>query len=137
MILEPVSSPQSPHRLTKACSAAIFAQLEAIRYRRTTGGYGALSASSLLQRETLLVEAQAAVAELHNASGVTEFVPYQIEDYFGREDEGLLRRDIRPIGSNQIPPHYRRVVLDFSDALPAVQTVHEEFSRYQGEEPVF
>lgn len=46
---------------------------------------GALSASSLLQRETLLVEAQAAVAELHNASGVTEFVPYQIEDYFGRD----------------------------------------------------
>ncbi len=46
---------------------------------------GALSASSLLQRETLLVEAQAAVAELHNASGVTELVPYQIEDYFGRD----------------------------------------------------
>lgn len=41
-------------------------------------------------RETLPAEVQAAVAELHNASGVTEFVPYQIEDCFGRDIKAIF-----------------------------------------------
>ncbi len=44
-----------------------------------------LSARTLEERENLLVQAQAAVAELHNQSGVTEPVPYRIETYFGRD----------------------------------------------------
>lgn len=45
----------------------------------------ALSADGLLEREELLAEAQALVAELHNASGLTEYVSYRIERYFGRD----------------------------------------------------
>lgn len=45
---------------------------------------GALSASSLTEREEKIVEAQALVADLHNASGLTDFVEYRIEYYFGR-----------------------------------------------------
>lgn len=45
---------------------------------------GALSASSLTEREEKIVEAQALVADLHNASGLTDFVDYRIENYFGR-----------------------------------------------------
>lgn len=45
---------------------------------------GALSASSLTEREEKIVEAQALVADLHNASGLTDFVDYRIEKYFGR-----------------------------------------------------
>lgn len=37
------------------------------------------------EREKRLVEAQAFVADLHNASGLTKFVDYQIENYFGRD----------------------------------------------------
>lgn len=44
----------------------------------------ALSASSLEEREENIVEAQALVADIHNASGLTDFVDYQIESYFGR-----------------------------------------------------
>ncbi len=46
---------------------------------------GALSAGDLLERERLLVQAQALAAGLHNASGLTERVDYQIESYFGRD----------------------------------------------------
>ena len=46
---------------------------------------GALSANRLPEREKRLVEAQAFVADLHNASGLTKFVDYQIENYFGRD----------------------------------------------------
>lgn len=44
----------------------------------------ALSASLLSDREEGLVEAQALVADLHNARGLTPFVDYKIENYFGR-----------------------------------------------------
>lgn len=46
---------------------------------------GALSANRLSDREKRLVEAQAYVADLHNASKLTQFVDYQIENYFGRD----------------------------------------------------
>ncbi len=45
----------------------------------------ALSANRLSDREKRLVEAQAYVADLHNASKLTQFVNYQIENYFGRD----------------------------------------------------
>lgn len=45
----------------------------------------ALSADNLAEREKSLVEAQAFVADLHNTSGLTKFVDYQIENYFGRD----------------------------------------------------
>lgn len=45
----------------------------------------ALSANNLTERENKIVEAQALTAEMHNASGVTDFVDYQIENYFGRD----------------------------------------------------
>lgn len=45
----------------------------------------ALSADNPVNREKNLVEAQAYIADLHNASGLTEFVNYQIENYFGRD----------------------------------------------------
>lgn len=45
----------------------------------------ALSADNLAQRENKIVEAQAFVADLHNASGLTEWVDYQVENYFGRD----------------------------------------------------
>ena len=44
-----------------------------------------LSADNLMDREKSLVEAQTFIADLHNASGLTEFVDYQIENYFGRD----------------------------------------------------
>ena len=45
----------------------------------------ALSAVKLEERERKIVEAQARVAELHNASGLTDYVDYKIENYFGRD----------------------------------------------------
>ncbi len=45
----------------------------------------ALKANDLTERENNLVEAQALVAELHNASGLTDKVDYDIESYFGRD----------------------------------------------------
>ena len=50
----------------------------------------ALSADNLMEREKMLVEAQAFIADLHNASGLTEFVDYQIENYFGRDIKVIL-----------------------------------------------
>ncbi len=44
----------------------------------------ALSAGSSEARENSIVCAQALTADLHNASGLTGFVNYQIESYFGR-----------------------------------------------------
>lgn len=44
----------------------------------------ALSASCLAERENEIVEAQALVADMHNASQLTEFIDYRIENYFGR-----------------------------------------------------
>ncbi len=46
---------------------------------------GALSADSLSERERRLVEAQAMLAGMHNESGITEAVDYQVENYFGRD----------------------------------------------------
>mgnify|MGYP003289094937 CR=1 FL=1 len=45
----------------------------------------ALQANDLTERENNLVEAQALVADLHNASGLTDNVDYSIESYFGRD----------------------------------------------------
>ncbi len=45
----------------------------------------ALKANNLKERENNLVEVQALVAELHNASGLTDKVDYNIESYFGRD----------------------------------------------------
>ncbi len=45
----------------------------------------ALQADDLLCREEHLVKAQSLVADLHNASGITPVVNYQIESYFGRD----------------------------------------------------
>lgn len=45
----------------------------------------ALQANDLIERESNLVEAQALVADLHNASGLTGKVDYSIEFYFGRD----------------------------------------------------
>lgn len=45
----------------------------------------ALSADKSAEREDKVIEAQAYIADLHNASGLTEFVDYQVESYFGRE----------------------------------------------------
>ena len=44
----------------------------------------ALYAPSPARREDSLVKAQALVADMHNASGLTDYVPYEIEPYFGR-----------------------------------------------------
>ena len=46
---------------------------------------GAISADSLAEREKHLVRAQAIAADIHNASGLTEFVDYQVESYFERD----------------------------------------------------
>ncbi len=45
----------------------------------------ALSANNLKEREDRIVEAQAMVADMHNSSGLTDVVDYQIESYFGRD----------------------------------------------------
>lgn len=45
----------------------------------------ALQTSDLKKRESNLVEAQALVADLHNASGLTDKVDYNVESYFGRD----------------------------------------------------
>ena len=44
----------------------------------------ALSANCLVERENKIVEAQALVADMHNVSGLTDYVDYCIESYFGR-----------------------------------------------------
>lgn len=44
----------------------------------------ALSANSLEEREDQIVKAQSMVADIHNASGLTDFVDYQVQSYFGR-----------------------------------------------------
>lgn len=45
----------------------------------------ALSADTPEIREDNLVKAQALVADLHNVSGITDYVDYRIESYFGRD----------------------------------------------------
>lgn len=45
----------------------------------------ALSANSLTEREDRIVEVQALVADMHNASDLTDYVDYKIESYFGRD----------------------------------------------------
>ncbi len=45
----------------------------------------ALSANSLTERENRIVKAQAMIADMHNSSGLTDLVDYQIESYFGRD----------------------------------------------------
>lgn len=61
-----------------------FAQLDVDdRIKRALDA--ALHAGSLSAREDALVEAQALVAGLHNQSGLTSPVDYQIESYYGRQ----------------------------------------------------
>ena len=45
----------------------------------------ALSANTLSEREDNIVKAQAMVADMHNSSGLTDVVDYEIESYFGRD----------------------------------------------------
>lgn len=45
----------------------------------------ALSANVLSEREDNIVKAQATVADMHNAIGLTDVVDYEIESYFGRD----------------------------------------------------
>ena len=45
----------------------------------------ALSADTLTERENKIVKAQALVADMHNESGLTDYVDYKIESYFGRD----------------------------------------------------
>lgn len=45
----------------------------------------ALNANDLTERENNLVSAQALVADLHNASELTDKVDYSVESYFGRD----------------------------------------------------
>lgn len=47
--------------------------------------HSALKATDLAERENSLVEAQALVADLHNASVLTDKVDYSVEPYFGRD----------------------------------------------------
>ncbi|MBO4931718.1 MAG: DUF4037 domain-containing protein [Clostridia bacterium] len=47
--------------------------------------YGALHAGSIAERENALVRAQALTAALHNESGITAPVEYEVESYYGRE----------------------------------------------------
>lgn len=44
-----------------------------------------LHTPSLSLRENSLVQAQALVADLHNASSLTKYIKYEIESYFGRD----------------------------------------------------
>ena len=44
-----------------------------------------ISANSLIERENNIVKAQTMVADMHNASGLTNIVGYKIERYFGRD----------------------------------------------------
>ena len=62
----------------------------------------ALSANSLEEREDRLVEAQALVAEMHNASGLTELVDYQIESYFGRNIKVILADKFAEVTVNEL-----------------------------------
>ncbi len=44
----------------------------------------ALYANTLELREDSLIKAQALVADLHNMSGITDYIKYEIESYYGR-----------------------------------------------------
>ena len=50
--------------------------------------YAALKANDLTERENNLVEAQALVADLHNASRLK--VDYSVESYFGRDIKAIF-----------------------------------------------
>ena len=52
--------------------------------------YAALKANDLTERENNLVEAQALVADLHNASRLTDKVDYSVESYFGRDIKAIF-----------------------------------------------
>lgn len=62
----------------------------------------ALSANSLEEREDRIVEAQALVAEMHNASGLTELVDYQIESYFGRNIKVIFADKFAEVTVNEL-----------------------------------
>lgn len=62
----------------------------------------ALSANSLEEREDRIVEAQALVAEMHNASGLTDFVDYQIESYFGRNIKVIFADKFAEATANEL-----------------------------------
>ncbi len=47
--------------------------------------YGALHAGDIAEREGQLVRAQALTAALHNESGITAPVEYEVESYYGRD----------------------------------------------------
>lgn len=62
----------------------------------------ALSANSLVEREDRIVEAQALVADMHNASGLTDFVDYQIESYFGRNIKVIFADKFAQVTANEL-----------------------------------
>lgn len=62
----------------------------------------ALSANSLEEREDRIVEAQALVADLHNASGLTDFVDYKIESYFGRNIKVIFADKFAEATANEL-----------------------------------
>ena len=62
----------------------------------------ALSANSMEEREEKIVEAQAMVADMHNVSGLTNFVHYQIESYFGRKIKVIFADKFAEATSNEL-----------------------------------
>lgn len=62
----------------------------------------ALAANSLDEREDKIVEAQVLVAEMHNASGLTDFVDYQIESYFGRNIKVIFADKFAEATANEL-----------------------------------
>lgn len=62
----------------------------------------ALSAGSLTEREDRLVEAQKAVAELHNQSRLTRYVDCRIERYFGREIKVIFADRLSEAASDEL-----------------------------------
>lgn len=78
-----------------------FQKLE-INENIKTSILAALSANDLDERENRLVEAQTLVADMHNASGLTAPVNYQIEDYFGRKIKVIFAEKFAEKVANQM-----------------------------------
>lgn len=75
----------------------------------------ALSANSTTERENWLVAAQVLMAQLHNASGLTEPLPTEIQNYFDR--------DIKVIHSDRISSAMKEKIRDpLLRAAPAIGT---------------
>lgn len=62
----------------------------------------ALSTNSLKEREDRIVEAQALVADIHNVSGLTDFVDYKIQSYFGRNIKVIFADKFAEVTVNEL-----------------------------------